>query len=105
MAKINKDLFGDIAHDLQKNMEDEAEAIKSYQELLNILGNMLKHEYIFTVYDNGTQTSGPSPTARADKKMIELIIDNVKNIIGDELDHQKKLTVLYSAVTGLTAKE
>lgn len=36
MAKIDKNTFAQIAQELAKNMEDESEAIKSYQELLLI---------------------------------------------------------------------
>lgn len=104
MSKINKDLFGEVAVYIQKNMEKEADAIKEYQEMLNVVTNMCKHEYIFEVYDRCTDTSSPSPTAVADKKLLKFTIEQIKDIIAEELKHQHILGVLYETMTGIKAE-
>lgn len=105
MAKINKDIFGEAAIYLQRNSEVEAESLQGYQEMLNVMTNQSRHDYIFRIYDNATGTEKDSPTAAADRKMYKLIIEQVKEIISDELNHQKKLQTLYEAVTGFSAAE
>lgn len=105
MSKINKNLFGEVATYLQRNMEKEAEAIKEYQEMLNSVTNMQNHHYIFEVYDQGTNTSSPSPTANADKKLLKLTIEQLKEIIAEELKHQHILSVLYETMTGIKAEK
>lgn len=105
MSNINKNLFGEVATYIQKNMENEADAIKEYQEMLNVVTNMCNHEYIFEVYDQGTNTTSPSPTAAADKKLLKLTIEQIKDIIAEELKHQHILSVLYEAMTGIKAEK
>lgn len=101
MAKINKNLFGDIAAVIAANMEDESEAIKGYQELLTRLENIASSEYLFKIYDNVAGKEVDSPTAVADKRLMKLTITSIKEYIGEEIKHLKGLSLLYEAMTGI----
>lgn len=101
MAKINKNLFGDLAAQIAKNMEDESEAIKEYQGLLARLESIASSEYLFKVYDRVTDKEVDSPTAAADRRLVKLTITSVKEYIGEEMKHLKGLSLLYEAMTGI----
>lgn len=104
MAKINKDLFGEIAVQLQIAIEDEGEALKKYQAFLNIVQNNLKYDYIFKVFNPDTQKDEDSSTAKADKKMMKLICETIKEYMAEEMKHLKGLMTLYEAITGIKAE-
>lgn len=107
MAKLNKNMFGHLAEVVQKNSKDEAEAIESYQQMLNEINGLLESRWMFEreVYENGESRKEETETAKADKKMLKFMLENVKEIIGDELNHQKRLDIIYKALTGIKAKE
>lgn len=105
MAKINKTLFDHIAVLVQDGIEDEGEAIKKYQELLNAINGICNSDYMFKVYDRVSDKEVDSPTAAADKKMCKLLKEKVEEYITEELKHLKGLTTLYEAITGLKAEE
>lgn len=66
----------EIAKLIQENNEDEAEAIAGYSELLNkVLASSIE-----------------------DREKAE-ISSNIREIIADELNHQKRLQELYSMLT------
>lgn len=101
MAKINKTLFGEVAVSLQSLIEDEAEAIKGYQEKLNQINNLSNAHYLFMVYDDEKKIDVQSPTAVQDKKMCKLIADTYKHYIAEEIKHLKGLQSLYEVITGI----
>lgn len=68
----------DIANLIEDNDKDEADAIKSYNYLLE-----------------KTRESDLS------KKKKEAIESEIYEIIGDELNHQERLKMLYSLVTNI----
>lgn len=105
MAKVNKDLFCDIALYIQKSQEKEVELITEYQELFNRVKQIMNTDFLFTVYDNVTGNNKPTPTAVADKKMLKLLLEQVQSIIGAELKHQKMMNMLYEAITGFKSEE
>lgn len=105
MSKVNKNIFGHIAEELQENLMDEAEAVESYQKLLNEIDGCLTCDYMFEKFDSELNKRVPTSTATADKKLLKLMAEEVKNIIADELKHQKTISILYEASTGLKAKE
>ena len=68
----------DIADLIEQNDKDEANAIISYNYLLEALKN--------------------SDLSKSKKETIE---SEIYEIIGDELNHQERLKMLYSLVTGI----
>lgn len=107
MAKLNREMFGHLAESVQKNLKDEAEAIENYQQMMNEVNNICSSEWMFkrTIYENGQDRVEPTPTATADKKMLKVICEQLKEIIGDEMNHIKRLNILYETMTGIKAKE
>ena len=105
MAKINKDLFAHIAVGLQDGIENEGEALKKYQELLNQINSCMNSDYLFKIYDRVADKEVDSPTAAADKKMCKLLADKIKEYMSEEMKHLKGLTSLYEAITGIIAEE
>lgn len=105
MAKINKAIFDHVAVLIQDGIEDEGEAIKKYQELLNAVNGICNSDYLFKVYDRASDKEIDSPTAAADKKMCKLLVEKIEEYIKEELKHLKGLTTLYEAITGLKAEE
>ena len=107
MVKLNKEMFGHLAEVIQRNLKDEAEAIESYQQMLNEINSICESRYLFEreIYENGESRKEETATAKADRKMLSIMCDNVKEIVGDELNHIKRLNVLYEAITGIKAKE
>ena len=107
MAKLNREMFGHLAESVQKNIKDEAEAIESYQQMMNEINSICSSEWMFkrTIYENGQDHVEPTPTATADKKMLKVTCDQLKEIIADEMNHIKRLNVLYETMTGIKAKE
>ena len=101
MAKLNKELFGEMCVYLQSAIEDEGEALKEYQEFLNVITRQCNSDYIFKVYDRATDTEKDSPTASADKKMFKVVIEAIKSYMADEMRHLKGLTTLYETITGI----
>ena len=71
-----------IASLVQANNKDEAEAIKGYTDLL-----------AFTMSSN---------ISSEDKQVIA---DTINEIISDELNHQKRLSELYTKLTNIKANE
>lgn len=67
-----------IASEIQKNNKDEAVAIQGYSELMNQIIN--------------------SDLSDQEK---EIAVNTIKEIISDELNHQKKLQELYTLITGI----
>ena len=105
MTKINKDLFAHIAVGLQDGIEDEGEALKKYQELLNQINSCLNSDYLFKVYDRVTDKEVDSPTAAADKKMCKLLAEKIKEYMSEEMKHLKGLMALYESITGIKTEE
>lgn len=68
----------EIANLIEDNDKDEADAIKSYNYLL--------------------EATKESDLSKSQKETIE---SEVYEIIGDELNHQQRLKMLYSIVTGI----
>lgn len=68
----------DIANLIEFNDKEEANAIINYNELLE------------AVKDSDLS-----------KSQIEVIESNIYEIIGDELNHQERLKMLYSVVTSI----
>lgn len=101
MAKINKDLFGEAAVYLQDAIEDEGEALKKYQEFLNVITRQSQYDYIFKKYDREKDQEVDSPTCKADKKMFELMIKEIKIYMAEEMKHLKGLMTLYEYITGI----
>ena len=104
MAKIDKNTFAQIAQELAKNMEDESEAIKSYQELLTHIDAMKDWKDLYQRWNEEKNTWEDKPTATADKKMFEAIAKNIKEYVAEELKHLKGLQIMYEAITGLKAE-
>lgn len=71
-----------IAEEIQYNVKQEANAIQDYNRLL---------EYVKS-----------SDLSKATKEIIE---SEVYEIIGDELNHQERLNMLYTTVTGIKANK
>lgn len=69
----------DVANDIQYNTKQEAQAITDYNYLLQRVREC------------------DELTARQKESMVATIYE----IIGDELDHQEKLKMLYTLVTGI----
>lgn len=105
MAKINKDMFSHIAVGIQDGIEDEGEALKKYQELLNQINSCMSSDYLFKVYDRVADKEVDSPTAAADKKMCKLLAEKIKEYMAEEMKHLKGLTLLYETITGIKAEE
>lgn len=103
MAKLDKNKLGMIASWLQENLEDEAEAISGYQEMLNKLNELISSGYLFEKWNQEKQAYEPTPTANADKKFIKFCIEKTKEYIAEELKHQKGLQALYEVCTGISA--
>lgn len=74
----------ELAKKIQTNMADEAEAIIGYTEQEEMLRKVAE--------------SHPE----IDTSEIEAITDE---LIADELNHQQKLSALYSKITGILPKE
>lgn len=72
----------DIAIEIQSNIQAEATAIVDYNRLL----------------DHVTESDLPN----AQKEFIRA---EVYEIIGDELNHQRRLELLYSSVSGIKANK
>lgn len=104
MAKIDKNSFAQIAQELAKNMEDESEAIKSYQELLTHINAMKDWKDLYQRWNEEKNAWEDKPTAAADKKMFEVIAKNIKEYVAEELKHLKGLQIMYEAITGLKAE-
>lgn len=104
MAKIDKNTFAQIAQELAKNMEDESEAIKSYQELLTHIDAMKDWKDLYKRWNEEKNAWEDKPTAAADKKMFEAIAKNIKEYVAEELKHLKGLQIMYEAITGLKAE-
>lgn len=68
----------DIANLIEFNDKEEANAIVNYNELLEAVKN--------------------SDLSKSQKERIE---SEIYEIIGDELNHQERLKMLYSLVTGI----
>lgn len=102
--KLNMAMFGEIAVLLQDNLEDEAEASKKYQEVLNKIQGIQRTSYLFTQWCDEKKCDVERETAKADKKMLKLIEDKIKAILVDELNHQRDLQTLYTYITGLKGK-
>lgn len=102
--KLNNAIFDRIAHSLQENLEDEAEAVASYQKMLNDINEINASSYLFTRWCDEKKCEVPRETEKADHKMLKLIETKIKEIIVDELDHQRDLQTLYSYITGLKGK-
>lgn len=66
----------EIANLIEENDKDEADAIMSYNHLLEAVRN--------------------SELSRSEQEIIE---SEIYEIIGDELNHQERLKMLYSVVT------
>lgn len=91
-VKIDKSIFKYLAQSIQINMQKEADAIVSYQEMLNELQN----------YYHGEMDE---ESAKKYGKAKEIICKQIKEFIADELNHQEGLGKLYSFVTGIQANE
>lgn len=72
----------DVAIDLQYNITAEADAIEKYNHLIKLIQDS---------------------KLPASKK--EVIYSNIYEIIGDELNHQERLSSLYTLVTGIKASK
>lgn len=105
MSKINKAIFDHIAVKLQEGVEDEGEALKKYQEMLNEVKSIVNSDYLFKVYDRVSDKEVDSPTAVADKKMCKLLIEKIEMYMSEEIKHAKGLITLYEAITGLKSEE
>jgi len=92
VAKIDKSIFKYCASELQRNMMKEADAIMSYQELINMLNN-----YYVGEMDETNRMKF--------EKARDKIISTIKEFIEDELNHQETLSKLYTFVTGIKASE
>ena len=68
----------DIANLIEFNDKEEANAIINYNELLTAVKN-----------------------SDLSKSQIERIESEIYEIIGDELNHQERLKMLYSLITGI----
>lgn len=68
----------DIATEIQQNIQAEATAIEDYNRLLEHLHN-----------------------SDLPKSQITFAESQIYEIIGDELNHQDRLKILYSAVSGI----
>lgn len=101
MAKIDKEIFSHIAEMLADNIEAEGEAIKKYQEMLNIANEQRGWNALFQYYDETKQSMVDKPNAAADRKMYDLIIKTIKDYISEEMRHLKGLHSLYEVVTGI----
>lgn len=77
-----------IANSLQENAKAEAEAITGYTEMLTQIADI--------------QSSGVDA---ATFEVISEIIPHIQEIISDELNHQKTLMDLYSAITQIKINE
>jgi transcriptional regulator with AAA-type ATPase domain len=77
ICEIKKDKM-DIANLIEFNDKEEANAIINYNELLEAVKN--------------------SDLTKSQKERIE---SEVYEIIGDELNHQERLKMLYSLITGI----
>ena len=104
MAKINKNLFSDVARDIAENFEAESEAIKKYQELRAKIQSVCSSDYLFKVYDRAVDKEVDSPTAKADRKLFKLISDTIEEYIAEEMKHLKGLQLLYETMTGISAE-
>lgn len=104
MSKINKNLFGDVALELQRNIEAEGEALEKYQTMLNHITDICSSGYLFKKWNPETNMDEPSPTAKADEKMFKLIAETIKKYMAEEMKHLKGLQVLYEAITGIKAE-
>lgn len=67
-----------VAHEVQENNEAEADAIKDYTKLLADIDS--------------------SVLADTDKEFCR---ETINEIVADEMNHQEKLTMLYSMLTGI----
>lgn len=67
-----------VAHEVQENNEAEADAIKDYTKLLADIDS--------SVLDD------------TDKEFCR---ETINEIVADEMNHQEKLTMLYSMLTGI----
>lgn len=67
-----------VAHEVQENNEGEADAIKDYTKLLDSIDS--------------------SELDETDKEFCTLTINE---IVADEMNHQEKLAMLYSMLTGI----
>ena len=104
MSKINKNLFGDVALELQMNIEAEGEALQKYQGMLNHITEVCNSGYLFRRWNPEKNIEEPTPTAKADEKMFKLIADTIKKYMAEEMKHLKGLQVLYRAITGIKAE-
>lgn len=77
VCKFKRDKM-DIANLIEFNDKEEANAIVNYNELLEATKN--------------------STLTKAQKERIE---SEIYEIIGDELNHQERLKMLYSLITGI----
>jgi rubrerythrin len=68
----------DIANLIEFNDKEEANAIINYNELLSAVKN-----------------------SELTKSQQEIIESEIYEVIGDELNHQKRLKMLYTLVTGI----
>ena len=83
MKESTRKLFDNVAVELQKNIEKEADAIKSYQELLNQL--------------RWKEDSGNAD----EEKTADMLCDQIEEFISDELNHQATLHDLYILLTAI----
>ena len=75
-----------LASKTQENMADEAEAIKGYTEQSAII----------------RQIGEKYPDLAG---LCEDLANKTDELIADELNHQQKLNAMYTAITGIPAKE
>ena len=87
MKEINS--FLEVAKALQKNTEDEAEAIKSYTELLQLIMSAVS-----------------SAEEEEEQAILQKLILSTQEKIADELNHAHALLEEYTELTGIMpAKE
>ena len=68
----------DVAHEVQENNEAEADAIKDYTRLLESIDS-----------------------SELDETDKEFCRETINEIVADEMNHQEKLAMLYSMLTGI----
>lgn len=67
-----------VAHEVQENNEGEADAIKDYTRLLDSIDS-----------------------SELDETDKEFCTATINEIVADEMNHQEKLAMLYSMLTGI----